>query len=415
MPADYRKNHYVPVWYQQRFIPPDQANRELIYQDLKPRGFRDERGVFHDRSRPHRWGPRRCFADRDLYTSYLGPEPSTELEQVFFGRIDSDGKKAVEHFADYSPASGAQEAFHGLLAYIGTQKLRTPKGLGWLKQEATAGSREAILRLMVQMRNIYQAIWVECVWLIADATESDTKFILSDHPVTIYNRTCGPRSRFCRGFNDPDIRFHASHTMFPLSLDKILILTNLSWVRNPYQSERGLRPNPRLERDSVFNLLDVQTQRHLTEKEVREINFIIKSRALRYVAAAREEWLRPEEHVSKSQWPLFGDGYLLMPDPRPIHAGGTIHLGYDDGRSDTFDEYGRKPWDPEFQSGTGVDEAASLYRFKGEFARLYGPCRRGRTFMGTELERECDSDDFHQYHLSLEEDSKKAMRRGKRE
>ena len=76
-----------------------------------------------------------------------------------------------------------------------------------------------------------------------------------------------------------------------------------------------MRPNPDLTRNAVFKLMNVQTQRHLSEREVREINFIIKSRAFRYIAAAKEEWLHPEEYVSKSQWPVFGDGYLLMPDP----------------------------------------------------------------------------------------------------
>ena len=64
--------------------------------------------------------------------------------------------------------------------------------------------------------------------------------------------------------------------MFPLSLDRILILTNLSWVRNPYQSETRLRPNPNPLRSAIFSMLDIQTERRLSEQEVRQINFIIK-------------------------------------------------------------------------------------------------------------------------------------------
>jgi hypothetical protein len=41
---------------------------------------------------------------------------------------------------------------------------------------------------MVRLRNLYCAIWTECVWLLADASRSPTKFLVSDHPVTVYNR-----------------------------------------------------------------------------------------------------------------------------------------------------------------------------------------------------------------------------------
>ena len=74
--------------------------------------------------------------------------------------------------------------------YMSIQKLRTPKGLGWLS-ELTDGrvSNNRLIRLQ-KIQNIYCAIWTECVWQIADATKSATKFIISDHPVTVYNRGC---------------------------------------------------------------------------------------------------------------------------------------------------------------------------------------------------------------------------------
>jgi hypothetical protein len=61
---------------------------------------------------------------------------------------------------------------------------------------------------------------------------------------------------------------HASHTFFPLTLNKVLILTNLSWVRNPYQNELKARPNPGFFRNTIFNFLSIQIggglRRHLT-------------------------------------------------------------------------------------------------------------------------------------------------------
>jgi hypothetical protein len=288
---------------------------------------------------------------------------------------------------------------------MSVQKLRTPKGLAWLKSKLSKVNRDTVLASVVRLQELFSSIWAECVWQLADAKDTETKFIVSDHPVTIYNRELGPRNpTWCRGANDPDIRMAGSHTIFPLSLSRVLILTNLAWVRDPYQSAKRIRPNPRFLRDTVFNFTDIQTHRDLAEREVREINFIIKSRAYRYVAAAREESLFPEKSVSKSEWARFGDGYLLMPDPRSIHYGGEVIMGFKDGSTLAYDEYGRVPG----QAGYGSGDLPSgsgpepLYRFKGEFARKFGPRRRGRSFEGARLEPEVDSDDLHQYHLSLE-------------
>jgi hypothetical protein len=284
--------------------------------------------------------------------------------------------------------------------------------LDWLSLHVGDGPN-AVLQALVGLRTLYTAIWAECVWQLADATDSNTKFIVTDHPVTVYNRSCGPRSTWCRGANDPDIRMHGTHTIFPLGLERVLILTNLSWARNPYQPSTGLRPNPAFYRDTTFNVFEVQTHRLLQEQEVREINFILKSRAYRYIAAAQEEWLFPERFVSKSDWNTYGHGYLLMPDPRTLHHGGEIVMEYADGSTDAFDVYGRKPW----EEGYGSDEMprggrSPLFRFKGEFARLFGPYRRGRSFEVGRLEDERDSDDVHQHHLGLEQRGSRRKHRG---
>jgi hypothetical protein len=107
-----------------------------------------------------------------------------------------------------------------MINFLSTQKLRTPKGLGWLSNELGTTDHGDLLRLMIRVRQVFNSIWTECVWLIADATESDTKFIISDHPVTVFNRRCGPRSQWCRGYDDPDIRFEGTHTIFRLSIDR---------------------------------------------------------------------------------------------------------------------------------------------------------------------------------------------------
>ncbi len=400
----YKNNHYVPQWYQKRFLPVGQTNQELYYLDLKPESFTDPRGTVHQKSGIHKWGFKQCFAEEDLYTTTFGSEESTKIEQLFFGDIDSKGRGAVEHFSNFTHPSANYEAFQSMINYMSTQKLRTPKGLGFLSWKAQTADKNEILRHMLRLRNLYCAIWTECVWQIADASQSNTKFIISDHPITVYNRECGPRSpQWCRGYNDPDIWLHGTHTIFPLSLDKVLILTNLSWVRNPYQSAKKLRPNPNPFRGAMFKFMDIQVMRYLTEQEVKEINFIIKSRALRYIGAAKEEWLYPEKDISKSQWNVYGNGYLLIPDPRSMQYGGEIMIGYKDGSVDSFDEYGRKPWQPGYsKAGNTPNEFVTFHRFQGEFARLFGRKRRGRSFQFAHLDPEEDSDQAHQYHLQQE-------------
>jgi hypothetical protein len=403
MSSEYRNNHYVPIWYQKRFLPRGRRDNELVYLNLNPHTTRDSKGGIHHHRAVRRLGFKHCFAEQDLYTTRFGPAESTRIEQMFFGNIDSKGHDAVEYWTNFAHPSVNKAAFHDVLMFMSTQKLRTPKGLGWLAIRARADDRDAVLRHMLVLRQLHCAIWTECVWAIADCEESETKFIVSDHPVTVYNRRCGPRSQWCRGNEDPDINLNATHTIFPLTFEKMLILTNLSWVRNPYQSEIGVRPNPHPWRTAMFNFMEIQTMRHLSEPEVREINFIIKSRALRYVAAADEEWLYPEKYVSKANWNTFGDGYLLMPDPRGITFTQGIMIGHNDGTATAFDAYGRRPGQPGFErESKGMDEWNTFHRFQGEFARLYGPSRRGRSFSHARFEPERDDDEYHRYHLSLE-------------
>jgi hypothetical protein len=410
MSGEYRRNHYVPVWYQKRFIPADAKDRELLYLNLDPGTLTDARGIGHQRKALRRLGPKHCFYEEDLYATTLASVSATDIEKLFFGAIDSEGRNAVEHFGEFEHMKpGQHEAIQALMLYMSTQKLRTPKGLSWLSERVKTNDRNVLLQQMMRFRQLFCAIWFESIWLVADAYNSETKFVVSDHPITLYNRRCGPRSQWCGGYNDPDIWLNATHTIFPLSLDRILILTNLSWVRNPYQSPTKSRPNPNPLRSAIFNMLDIQTERHLSEEEVRQINFIIKSRACRYIAAGKEDWLYPEKHVSKSNWAQYGHGYLFMPDPRSVRFTREIIMGFKDGTATGFDEYGRRPWEAGYRqpSKESPDEWDTFSRFQGEFARLFGPYRRGRTFQFGRLDAERDSTEFHNYHLSLEKRRRK--------
>ena len=395
----YKHNHYVPEWYQKRFLPTGQSRHH--YLDLKPQVVERDGHKF-TRKALLNWGPKKCFAQDDLYTTRWGGFENRDIEKFFFGQVDSRGKRAVEHFSDWSFNGESADALQALLHYMSVQKLRTPKGLGWLKRDSGNRDKNNLLILLQDLQNIFCTIWSECVWQIADASESKTKFIISDHPVVVYNRECFAGSKTCQGYGDPDIRRVATHTYFTLSPDKVLIFTNLSWVRDPFQNPKKCRPNPDLMRPAkMFSFLDIQVDRFLSEEEVIEINFVTKQRAHRYIAAAREEWLYPEQKMRSQHWRKLGDGYLFMPDPRHIHGGGEIFVKYGSGRHDSWDDYGHKPWqkgceDKERQN----HEWKTMGKFKAEWAATYGPKYRGIVHKFTSKDRPPQTEMGDDYHAS---------------
>ncbi len=405
--ADYRRNHYVPEWYQYRFIPEEQKDKKFFYLDLRPQAV-SSNGHYFKRSAMLRWGPPRCFYQTDLYTTKFGSWESTEIEQEFFGKVDSRGLRAVEYFSTFEHPDVNPEAFQDLLRYMSIQKLRTPKGLAFLRSITKTKEKNETLFHLQELQDMFCAIWSECVWQIADANQSSVKFIISDHPVTVYNKACFPASKWCGEIHDPDIRLSGTHTYFPLSANKILILTNMSWVRHPYGNPLKPRPNPRFFRQAMFNFLGIQTHRSMSDAEVNAINFITKSRAYRYIAATNKDWLFPEVSLKSKMWNRFGDSFLLMPDPRSVSFSTEVIIGYENSPADIFDEYGRRPGHKDFgDKQRGRKEWETFHAFQGEFARLFGAKRRGRSFEFSRLCDEEDNPDFHNYHLSLEQKFKK--------
>jgi hypothetical protein len=395
MANGYRHNHYVPVWYQRRFMPPDQTRYWRL--DLAPETIVSGAHRY-TRHALHNWSPEAIFAEDDLYTTRWGAISNTEIEQFFFGKLDNGAAVHLDYFANFTHPDANEKAFNGLMTYMSVQKLRTPKGLAYLMNEGHRTEKNLTLLLLQQMRNLFCAIWTECIWQIADASASATKFIVSDHPVTVYNRACPPLSARCVGYNDPDIRLVATHTLFPPSANKLLILTNRSWVRNPYQSELKARPNPTMLRPAMFNFTDIQTGRALSEDEVLLINSIIKRRAYRYISAAEKEWLYPERHASTDHWKKFGDGYLLIPEPRLEFMGGDVVIGYKGGGSDAFGVYGHKPWQKGYKDQERERrESETLYRFKAEWAMLKGTRYTAQCYNFGRLYAE-DSEETMQHH-----------------
>lgn len=406
---EYRNNHYVPQWYQRRFLAPfGRTNFRVL--DLQPEKFRDSRGKTQTANQFHSLGTRKAFRQFDLYTTRFGAEISTEIEQEFFGALDQRSPRILDFWETFEHPNWDGETFQATLPLISVQKLRTPKGLAALSEFSPAQGNDALFA-MQKLQNLHCAHWTEAVWSIVDAPRSTPGFILSDHPVTIYNPKCFPGSQHCSDFRDPPIWLNGSQTIFPLSPYRAILFANLSWVRNPYGNPLQLRPNPRPIRDAMFNFQHVQTGRLLTEHDLLAVNYIIKQRAQRYIACAEPDWLFPERRLASTHWSKYGQEWLLMPDPRSVSFSGEVLIGWNDGSATGFDAYGRRPWQSGYDDKQRSErEWDTFHRFQGEYAAKFGPKRRGRSFECGRLDNEEDDPDYHEYHLKFARHAKPKRR-----
>lgn len=335
-------NHYVPQWYQKRFLAPGRVEDKLHYLDLAPERVNHPNGGFHYRDALRRLGPTNCFAQDDLYTLNFGNQASDIIETRFFGVIDGKGSTAVEFFSDYAFKNGAGDAYQNLMRYMDAQKLRTPKGLDFLRKLSKTDDNQVALHVMGELHQMHITIWSEGVWEVLACDESPTKFIVSDHPVTTYNKGEFPGSRACTYPLDSRIDLLGTHTIFPLDLNRCLVITNLGYVRNPNASPTRTRENPRYyAAPTMFDLRKVQTGRQVSEDYVRAINYVLKTRAKRYIAAGEREWLYPEKGLAATRWDRLGDKVFLMPDPRKVNFTTGFVMGFKGGGGWGHDEYGR--------------------------------------------------------------------------
>lgn len=141
-------HHYVPEWYQRRFIEPSAHPHKLQYLDLAPEKVTHPDGSFHYRRALRHLGPMNCFQSDHLYTLNFGGETTAYLEKRFFGKIDNEGAAAVAFFSDYKISDQAHETFQPLLRYIDAQKWRTPKGLDLLQWMSDRRGHQHALRLL---------------------------------------------------------------------------------------------------------------------------------------------------------------------------------------------------------------------------------------------------------------------------
>jgi Protein of unknown function (DUF4238) len=332
-------HHYVPQWHQRRFLPDGQS--KLYYLDLKPETILSG-GVKHTRKALRCLGPARCFCVEDLYSMRFGKATSDAMERFLFGNVDRDGAAAVDFFRVYDDyKDGIHEAFRALVAYMGAQRFRTPRGLDWIRRAGGVPDHTRTLMVMSELFQLYSAMWMEGVWEIVHARNSTVKFIISDEPVTFFNRLVFPGEAPYPGGDDfPNV---GTRTIFPLSMDSCLIITHLQLVRNPHHKPLAIRENARMFGKTMFDLTDIQFGRELEENEILRINHILKLCATRFIAAADKEALYPERHLAGPNWAKLDDDWFLLPNPWKVAFTTGLMMGFKDGRTLAVDEYGRDP------------------------------------------------------------------------
>lgn len=330
-----RHNHYVPQWYQRGFLAVGES--KLHYLDMSPEQKVLPDGRIVTMNNLSKRAPQRCFEAYDLYSTHFGAAINDEVEKFLFGSIDLRGANAVRAFISGDP-SAMHDVFQDFFEFIDAQKLRTPKGLDWIKTRYTSLDQTQLMIEMQNLRFMHCTMWVEGVREIASAEMSDVKFIVSDHPVTVYNPSVAPTAPGCAYPNEPLMEWMGTQTIFVLDADTCLILSHLEYANNPATAKLVTpRTNARYRGSSLVRTDAFIRTRKLTRDEVITINYLLKSRAKKFVASSNQDWLFPER-VIKGEWTSIAQ--VLLPKDDLWRFGGDIYVRYKGGRSSHQDAFG---------------------------------------------------------------------------
>ncbi|KMJ04039.1 MULTISPECIES: DUF4238 domain-containing protein [Serratia] len=337
-----RRHHYVPEWYQRRFIP--KGDTSYYRLDLHPDLITTPHGDVIRKGEILRKGPAKFFHQIDLYTTkYFGVE-SDDIERYLFGEIDSKGALALAVLSADDWMGKIHDHVINFYEYIDAQRLRTPKGLNWLTKEFNPRNQNELLMRMQYVRKMHCTMWAEASLEIVSAKKSSVKFIVSDNPVTFYNPEVYPGNVLCKYPFDPSLTLQGTRTIFPLDSEYCIIITHKQFARKPGKF-KALKPriNARYFDSTVINYHDFIRERYFTEKMVASVNFILKTRAERYIAASNPEWLYPEKVLKSTDWASF-DKIFISKSIKLLGDNVEIFFGGENGELiATQDEYGRKP------------------------------------------------------------------------
>jgi hypothetical protein len=338
-----RNNHYVPRWYQEGFFEPGRS--AYSYLDLSPPQHALSDGRVVTEKSKFVSPTSRAFCQRDLYSTFFGKSVNDEIERKLFGDIDTRGAHAVRAFLGEDVGEWHRH-FTTFFEYLDVQKIRTPKGLDWLRAQYPRLTQNELMFEMQGIRMMHCTIWTEGVREIVSAQDADVKFIVSDHPVTIYNHAIPPDGTGNDYLNEPSIALKGSQTIFPLNRDFCLILTNLEYAQDNSANPLEKRTFAGNYRNSMVRTDAFIRTRKLTSGEVIRVNRVLKARAKRYIAAGKEEWLYPETWSAEPWADLRG--VFLPPKNGLWHFGGEMYARFDNGEVYYQDAFGRTEKEREF-------------------------------------------------------------------
>ena len=330
-----KDNHYIPQWHQKGFI----SERDDQICHLTRREFSQPNGEIKVKTSRKWYTPAQRFYGEHLYSTFFGEEVNDDIEQKLFGPIDDNGSRAIRAFLTDDQALWHNN-FEDFFTYLDVQKLRTPKGLDWIRSKYPELNQLQLMIEMQSLRTMHCTLWAEGVRELVSAEDSDVKFIVSDHPITVYNYACPPDSELCEYPNDPDISLKGSQTIFPLDKNRCLILTNLEYAQDPENANpTEQRTNANRMRRSMVNTIEFINTRKLTADDVTKINYIIKSRSKESVASGKEEWLYPERNIT-GDW--AGLRHVLLPHKNELcRYSGEMYAHFEDGSVHYQDAFGR--------------------------------------------------------------------------
>jgi hypothetical protein len=235
---------------------------------------------------------------------------------------------------------------------------------------------------------------MEGIWEIVHAKNSPSKFIISDNPVTLFNRKLYPSEQRDHPSADAFPRV-GTRTIFPLSSESCLIVTHLELARNPRTDALKLRENARVFGTTVARMTEVQHSRELEENEVLRINCILKQCAEKYIGAEKKIDLYPEKLLGRIDWAKLDDDWFLYPNLWKVPFTTGVMWG-GNGWSHSIDEYGRTPRNANFKDPKRrASEHQTFENAKREWAKK----RAGKSIAKKWDKREDSIDDkmMHEY------------------
>jgi hypothetical protein len=331
-----RDNHYVPQWYQRGFLAKDR--HKLYVLNLRPTTRSSQSAQSLLESKVEELGTKLAFRELDLYTTRFGGMLNDDIETFLFGRIDKSGADAVRGWISGDPVQ-IHRRFEDFFAYMDAQKLRTPKGLDWILRQYQDLPQIELMKQMQALRQMHCTMWSECVREIVSAAKSPVKFLVSDHPVTIYHPKLSPDAAECQYPSDPGIELVGTQTVFAMDANQCVILTNLEYAEDPEKAALlSRRTNARFRGRSMARTDVIIRARELSADEVHAINLVLKARARKYVASSNPAWLYPEQYCTL---PWNEIAKILLPKKELWRFSGETYIRYHDGTSAYHDKFGR--------------------------------------------------------------------------